>query len=145
MSENSSVQGKCLCGKVQVRAQIAEKHVDICHCGMCRAWAGGPSLGVQVTSAEQVEMDGEEHVSVYTSSEWAERGFCKHCGTHLFYRLKDGSFYNIPMGLLQDMNGFKLNMQIFIDRKPDFYSFAEPTQNMTEAEVFAQFASPDQG
>lgn len=143
MLENNSVSGECLCGKIKLRAQLAGKHVDVCHCGMCRTWGGGPALGVQAASAEQVEIDGEEHVSVYTSSEWAERGFCKHCGTHLFYRLKDGSFYNIPMGLLQEMNGFKLGTQIFIDRKPDFYSFAEPTENMTEAEVFAQFALPE--
>lgn len=143
MPENNSVSGECLCGKIKLRAQLAEKHVDVCHCGMCRTWGGGPLLGVQATSAEQVEMDGEEHVSVYTSSEWAERGFCKHCGTHLFYRLKDGSFYDIPLGLLQQMDGFKLNTQIFIDRKPDFYSFAESTENMTEAEVFAKFAPPE--
>ena len=23
------------------------------------------------------------------SSAWAERGFCKNCGSHLFYRLKE--------------------------------------------------------
>lgn len=143
MSENKNVQGECLCGKVQIRAQIAESHVDICHCSMCRTWGGGPLMGVSVTSAEQVDVGGEEYVTVFSSSEWAERGFCSQCGTHLFYRLKDGSFYDIPAGLVNLGEGTKLHSQIFIDRKPAYYNFAEATENMTEAEVFAKFAPPE--
>ncbi|MEM7054511.1 MAG: GFA family protein [Pseudomonadota bacterium] len=139
-----NAQGQCLCGKVKMRAQIAEKHAEVCHCGMCRTWGGGPLFGVPVGAAENVRIEGEQHVTVYSSSEWADRGFCKYCGTHLFYRLKDGSFYDIPAGLLDDMDGFKLQTQIFIDRKPDFYNFVEATENMTEAEVMAKFAPPDQ-
>jgi len=39
-----------------------------------------------VPCADTVSFAGEENVAVYKSSDWAERGFCKQCGTHLFYR-----------------------------------------------------------
>lgn len=41
-----------------------------------------------------IEMDSlkflkDQNLSIYASSDWAERGFCNHCGTVLFWRMKD--------------------------------------------------------
>jgi hypothetical protein len=87
-----------------------------------------------------VNFEGSENISVFSSSEWAERGFCSKCGTHLFYRLKEGNYYALPVGLLDDEESFVLEQQIFIDEKPSFYSFANKTKNMTGEEVFAEFS-----
>ena len=83
---------------------------------------------------------GEENVTVYSSSEWAERGFCKHCGTHLFYRMKKGNFWNFSLGLFKEAENFKFHVQIYVDAKPDCYDFANKTLMMTEAEVVAMFS-----
>ena len=40
-----------------------------------------------------------------------------------------------------DGTGFEFKEQIFIDRKPSYYEFANQTENLTEAEVFAKFAT----
>ena len=32
----------------------------------------------------QVEFKGADNIAVYASSDWAERAFCKQCGTHLY-------------------------------------------------------------
>ncbi len=87
-----------------------------------------------------VSIQGEENVSVFQSSAWAERGFCKTCGSNLFYRLKQDNKYFLPAGLLESAEGLILDHQIFIDEKPDYYCFANETQNMTGAEVFAMSA-----
>lgn len=129
--------GKCLCGSVQVTVPIAKEVFDVCHCGMCRKWGGGPLMTVDGSGAAKFK--GEEFIGVFSSSEWAERGFCKKCGTHLFYRLKDKDFRNFPMGLFADTEDFKFHMQIFVDRKPPNYNFAEKTEMLTEAQVFAKF------
>ena len=42
---------------------------------------GGPSLSVDCGS--DVVYEGKEHIVIYDSSAWAERGFCKKCGGHL--------------------------------------------------------------
>lgn len=39
---------------------------------------------------------------------------------------------------------FELATQIYIDRKPGYYDFANQTPTMTEAEVIAQYASPQE-
>lgn len=74
----------------------------------------------------------------YTSSQWAQRGFCGQCGTHLFYFLRPSGEYILSAGLFQD-HEFVLGAQIFIDEKPAFYAFANQTTELTGEQVFAQF------
>ena len=139
MTNEFKKQGSCLCGAVKVTAKTNSNHVDACHCNMCRKWTGGPLLAIQC--GEDVNFEGNENISVFNSSEWAERGFCSKCGTHLFYRLKEGNYYALPVGLLDDEESFVLEQQIFIDEKPSFYSFANKTKNMTGEEVFAEYSA----
>jgi len=86
MENTKSVKGSCLCGSITIEANTMSTNLGICHCDMCRKWSSGPYLAVDCGS--DVKINGEENVSVYNSSEWAERAFCKQCGTNLFYRLK---------------------------------------------------------
>lgn len=93
-----------------------------------------------VSCGSDVQIDGVDKLKVYRSSDWAERAFCSECGTHIFYRLLPTNEYFVPSGLFQDGVKFEFKEQIFIDRKPDFYEFANQTVNMTEAEILAKFA-----
>jgi hypothetical protein len=139
MNDKSERSGSCLCGAVRITVQAAGNSVGVCHCSICRKWGGGPLFAKECGS--DAHFDGEENISVYNSSEWAERGFCSRCGTHLFYRLKDEQFFAIPVGLFDNSDDWVFDHQVFIDDKPAFYAFANETKNMTGAEVFAQFGS----
>ncbi len=132
------VIGECLCGAVRVETQGLKPTVGVCHCSMCRNWSGGPFIAVEATS--EIKFSGEEFISRFDSSEWAQRGFCKQCGTHLFYHLKANDEYVLLAGLFKDDEGFVLDHQIFIDEKPNYYNFKEETKCMTGAEVFAQYS-----
>jgi len=138
MNPAKEQSGTCLCGAVSLFATPKSLHVGACHCDMCRRWGGGPLLAVECEQG--VRLEGDEKIGVFASSDWAERGFCKECGTHLFYRLKEGDHYAIPVGLLEGAVQWQLADQIFIDKKPGFYSFAENTRNLTGEEVFALFS-----
>lgn len=138
MSATNECQGACLCGAVSLSVTLNNHDVSACHCHMCQKWGGGPLLAIECD--QQVSISGEESVGVYASSDWAERGFCRECGTHLFYRLREGGHYAIPAGLIDGGGPWVLEQQIFIDEKPDYYAFANPTKNMTGAEVFEAFA-----
>lgn len=138
MSEIINASGQCLCGAVTLTAQSINDNVGACHCGMCRKWSGGPLLVLDCQS--NLNISGQEHITAFESSEWAERGFCQQCGTHLFYRLKDNNQYMVPVGFFDGLEGLNFDHQIFIEEKPDYYDFANDTKNMTGEEVFAQFA-----
>ena len=134
-------KGQCLCGAVKFTAKDISNNVDACHCGMCRKWGGGPLM--VISCGTEVAFEGEENITVYNSSDWAERGFCKKCGSHLFYRLKEINEYQILAGLFDNQESFNFNLQVYIDRKPSFYSFANKTNEMTESEVIEKYA-PEQ-
>lgn len=127
--------GHCLCAAVGVSIRKASRDVAVCHCRMCRRWSGGPLLVVKC--GPDVSFEGEDGISVFSSSDWAERGFCSRCGTHLFYRLKKSGFYAVPVGLFDGDEEWVLEQQMFIDEKPPFYAFANETPTLTGAEVFA--------
>jgi hypothetical protein len=122
--------GRCLCGAVTLRA-TPEPHVHACHCGMCRRWGGAPMMGVNCGT--KVALEGGQ-VARHRSSDWAERGFCATCGTHLFYFFVPKAAYIMPVGVFDDQSGLDFAGEIYIDRKPDWYAFAGDRKRQTEAE-----------
>ncbi|KYC39761.1 aldehyde-activating protein [Scytonema hofmannii PCC 7110] len=138
MAGETEQRGSCLCGAVRIAIKTIKNSVDACHCNMCRKWGGGPLLAIECGS--DVQFDGTDSISIFSSSDWAERGFCSKCGSHLFYRLKKSGQYAIPVGLLDDSEQWVFNQQIFIDEKPPFYAFVNETKNLTGTEVFAQYS-----
>ena len=126
--------GKCLCGAVTFTADDVETHVHGCHCSMCRNWSGGPLLAASVGS---IQFEGEEHIGRYSSSEWAERGFCARCGSNLFYRLKEADRYIVCTGAFDDQSPFELVGEIYIDEKPPGYEFAGDHPRQTGEEFMA--------
>lgn len=139
MTEATKKTGSCLCGAISITTNTANNSVGTCHCGMCRKWGGGPFM--VVGCGTDIAFTGADAIAVYDSSDWAERGFCKDCGSHLFYRLKKGQQHMVPVGLFDDQEHFVLERQVCIDKKPSFYQFSNKTNEMTEAEMFAKASS----
>ncbi len=139
MPDRFEGKGSCLCGAISFTAENMSKSVGACHCDMCRKWGGGPFM--EVNCGSNVSFTGEEYISIFDSSNWAVRGFCKKCGTHLFYKLKDGDQHMMPVGLFDEDKDLVFDSQVFIDKKPHYYSFANATKDQTGAELFAEIAS----
>jgi len=132
------MKGTCLCGAVSLTAPD-EKQIGACHCGYCRKWGGGPLLAVHC--GPDVALSGDTHISVFRSSDWAERAFCSTCGSHLYYKLLANGHYFVPAGLFE-ANDFELASQVYIDKKPSYYDFANQTPTMTEQQVIEAYAPP---
>ncbi|MBE1236380.1 GFA family protein [Phaeovibrio sulfidiphilus] len=140
MTDCVQCSGRCLCGAVSFTAGAVRPRVAACHCTVCRTWSGGPFLALD--AGPDVTFDGTGSVAVYPSSEHGERGFCRVCGTHLFYRTTESpAGYILPAGLVDRGQDFVFTTQLFIDRKPGYYDFANETRRLTEAEVFAVYES----
>ncbi|MBY0423352.1 MAG: GFA family protein [Parvularculaceae bacterium] len=129
--------GQCLCGAVTFTATFAGGDVGVCHCGMCRRWAAGPFFGV---TADRLDMVKDAALGVFVSSDWAERGFCKACGSPLFWRMRDKSMTVVSVNALDAAGPCKLDHEVFIDEKPAYYSFKEGAHQMTGAQLMAMFA-----
>lgn len=130
-------QAQCLCGSVSLQVEH-NSELHACHCGKCRTWGGGAA---STLTARSPEISGSEHIGRYSASEWAERCFCKQCGTHLFVQV--GEDYYINAGLFADNAGFKLGSQIFIDCKAPYYELANDTPKLTESEFLAMVSGAE--
>ncbi|MDP9803604.1 GFA family protein [Acinetobacter calcoaceticus] len=137
------MNGQCLCGKTTFEVELKNHDVHVCHCSMCRRQTSGVIMTIDVVQGS-LKFIQQEHLSIFNSSEWGERGFCNTCGTTIFWRTKDQGYCNInAFSLDEPVNDLKLDLEIFIDSKPDFYAFQNNTKKMTEAEVEALFNSAE--
>lgn len=139
MTDDLNLKGECMCGVVKLSATAKKPSVVVCHCDMCRRWSAGPFMSV---SCQAVTFDGQENISRIRSSDWAERGSCTKCGSNLFYHPMGGNDYQIAAGLFDTHSLLRMSLQLFTDRKPAFYEFANETRMMTSAEAIAMFAPP---
>ena len=95
MSEGMA--GGCQCGAVRWRLASRPKATTICHCRMCQKAGGGPFMVFGgVATADFSITRGT--LSIYRSSEHAERGFCAACGTPLTYRRIGGERVSVSIG-----------------------------------------------
>ncbi|WP_249025673.1 GFA family protein [Erythrobacter sanguineus] len=129
------VTGHCLCGAVTIAVEAMQAEVDICHCAMCQRWGGAFYAGVK---GANVTVAGEDAITIYRSSAWAERAFCGTCGSNLWYRFLPTGGRSFLAGLFDLPKGFGIEQQIFVDEKPDWYDIAQKSPMLTGEEVLAE-------
>ncbi|SPL71797.1 GFA family protein [Acinetobacter stercoris] len=134
------MKGHCLCGKTQFTVEMLNYDVHVCHCSMCRRQSSGIMMTIDIVP-NSLAFQNDSTLSIYDSSEWGERGFCKKCGTSLFWRMKNNEYCNVNVFALDvAIEDLYLDSEIYIDHKPEFYAFKNHTKHMTEAEVVALFS-----
>ena len=134
----TEMSGRCLCGAVRFTAVPKAHEMVACHCGMCRRWSAGPFLAVSCGTSVKVE--DETALGVFVSSDWAERLFCKFCGTSLFWRMRETGEIEVNAQALDDPSMFTFTAEIFVDEQPSNYAFAGERAGLTGAEVIAMFS-----
>ncbi len=139
----AGIEGRCLCGAVRLTAWPRKAEMDACHCAMCRRWSGGVFLAVP---CERIDVRDTASLAVHASSEWAERGFCRDCGSSLFWRMQDGSGDTaVSTQIFETPDQFLFAEEIFIDHKPSNYDFAGERKRLTADETIAQFNGTQEG
>ncbi|MEL7447029.1 MAG: GFA family protein [Pseudomonadota bacterium] len=129
------LKGHCLCGAVSITLSGMAKEVDVCHCEMCRRSYG--SFAAMVAGAS-FTIEGEADIGTYKSSDWAERSFCKKCGSALWYRFTPTDFYSFAAGHFELPEGLPIKQQIFVEEKPDWYDLAQDSPMKTGEQVIAE-------
>ncbi len=130
-----TLEGRCLCGAVRITLTGAEKQIDVCHCSMCAQWGGAMYAGLE---SESAQVEGEDAITTYQSSDWAERAFCSQCGSNLWYRFKPTGNRTFLAGLFDLPKGFGIKQQIFVDEKPDWYDLAQESPMKSGEEIVAE-------
>lgn len=114
------IHGSCLCGGVAVRADLPEEGASHCYCTMCQKFHGaaaGSYLSIY-TKGFVVER-GAELIVDYASSEKARRGFCRTCGSSLYWRsLDQPEVMDLSLGIIQPPWTGTVEREVYTDTKP---------------------------
>ncbi|TPK72966.1 GFA family protein [Mesorhizobium sp. B2-3-3] len=118
---SDSHQGSCLCKAVRFRTRGALRGVVYCHCSQCRKQSGHFYAATNVADADIV-IEGAENITWYEASAFARRGFCKVCGSVLFWKPRDQVYISVMAGSFDRPTGLEGQCHIFVGDKGDYYS-----------------------
>src|SRR5579863_2489373 len=90
----SAKHGRCQCGAVQFSVDGPLRDVVYCHCKMCRR-SIGHVLAATACALPHLRVDGADSLQWYQSSASARRGFCRVCGSNLFWVPASGTHVSI--------------------------------------------------
>ncbi|MGB3336793.1 MAG: GFA family protein [Devosia sp.] len=94
-----SVSGGCQCGAVRYHTEQMLDNSHICHCRMCQK-AVGNIFAALVAAPRQAIVWTRGTPARFRSSEHVDRGYCRDCGTPLFYDDTTGDRVNFTIGSL---------------------------------------------
>ena len=78
-------------------------------------------MAATATLQDNLVLDSDQGLSWYQSSESARRGFCRICGSSLFWFPVAGSRICIMAGTLDQPTGIEAAEHIYVDFKADYY------------------------
>ena len=120
--------GGCLCGSV--RYEIAGELMPVinCHCSKCRRFNGhvGAYAATRRESLILVEeKDLKWYRSVQDETPDVYRGFCRQCGSSLFWDPRGLEIISIAAGSIDPPTGLDTERHVYVSQKTDYYRITD--------------------
>src|ERR1700681_3903816 len=141
------ITGGCQCGAVRYALNEAPSDPTICHCRMCQKAFGSffaPLTGVPIAAFAVTRGT----LSVFKSSDQAERGFCRDCGTPLTFRYIDRPRVSVSIGSLDEPAKFRPQKQYGVESRLSWFATlaalpGDHTTEQDEPELAGRIAAPN--
>lgn len=119
-----TVRGSCLCGAVRYTVEGPMRDVLGCHCTQCRKQSGHYVAAANAPRAG-VTIEGAEALTWFEASPGIRRGFCRTCGSHLFWDDGAKDTLSLNAGAMEQPTGLKMEGHIFVADKGDYYDITD--------------------
>jgi hypothetical protein len=118
--------GSCLCGGVTFEVLGPLRPIVGCHCNQCRKQTGHYGA---FTASEDVDLVLKSITSLawHSASDTAKRGFCKSCGSLLFWKGEGRTYTSIAAGSIDGATGLTIEGHIYCADKGDYYEILDGT------------------
>lgn len=116
--------GSCLCGAVRFHTEGPRRGVVFCHCSQCRKQTGLYYAAIDVRD-DELTVEGEANLTWYAASTFARRGFCRTCGSALFWKRDGADRTSILAGAFERPSGLRPESHVYLDDAGDFYKIAD--------------------
>ena len=126
MSDGTDVRatGHCLCSAVAFEVHGELTPPTACHCSQCRRQTGHFMVSSNASRAD-FHITKDDGLAWYRSSDFAQRGFCKDCGSTLFWIADGADYVSIALGVVDTPTGLKIAKHIFAADKSDYYDITD--------------------
>ena len=119
-----SISGSCACQSVKFELLPPLRDVITCHCKQCRKMTGHFWAATAVAK-QNLKFLKEEGLTWFQSSKGVRRGFCKICGSNLFYDREGRDFVAVSPGAIDAEIDLKTTEHIFVDEKGTYYDLSD--------------------
>ncbi len=115
MNDNGYTGG-CQCGAIRFHATELRDNPHVCYCRMCQKATG--NLFASLVGVRHQHLTWTRGTpATFRSSEHVNRGFCKDCGTPLFYQYLTGPHVSISIGAFDEPHHIELLYQMGLEGK----------------------------
>ncbi len=130
--------GHCLCGAVAFSINGDIRPAVYCHCEQCRRWTGHYLAAIEARCDDFILERGSDRIGWYRASDFARRGFCKTCGSTLFWQADRHEAWkdtiSIAAGVMDAPTGIVEQKHIFVAFPGDYYTLQDglPQESMEQ-------------
>lgn len=115
-----TASGGCQCGAVRYHVSAVLDSSHICHCRMCQKAAGNFFVALIGVPRDAISWTRGEPAA-FKSSGKAARGFCRDCGTPLYYHYFESRHLNLTTGSFDDPAQFPPQIQFGIEARMPWF------------------------
>lgn len=115
-SSSKKLTGGCQCGALRYEWLEKPKFSSICYCRMCQKASGQPFMGLTGGKPEHLRWT-RGVLSIFKSSNMAERGFCRDCGTPLTYMFEGTGNISVTINSLDEPEAAPPTRQYGVESK----------------------------
>ncbi|MFT5579374.1 MAG: hypothetical protein ACI9WS_002133 [Paraglaciecola psychrophila] len=115
-SKMKLLSGSCMCGSVRYEVGGEFRDVIACHCIECRKASGHYTAATSVRP-EKLKLLEDKGLAWFRSSPYAQRGFCRECGSTLFWKPDSGDRISVFVGTVDGPVDLPLTSHIYLAEK----------------------------
>ncbi len=83
-------------------ASAVRENPHVCYCRMCQKATGNLFAALVGVGHENLTMDARQACGVSAAPSMSSRGFCRNCGTPLYYRYDGGKHISFTIGAFDE-------------------------------------------
>ena len=127
----ADMNGHCECGAVAFTVKNVRPTVTFCHCSQCRRTSGHYWAATRAAVSDMT-FSRDDGLQWFQSSPHSRRGFCRQCGSSLFYQPNDANHMGIAAGSLDLPTGMTAGRHIFTADCGDYYTIPDDAPHIPD-------------
>ena len=116
-----AVSGGCACGAVRYQVTGTLRPIIACHCVQCRR-TSGHFVAATACRRDHFQLLQQDGLAWFSAVPGFQRGFCKVCGSSLFFEEIGKERVSIAAGSLDAPQGLHIAAHIYTAEAGDYYT-----------------------